>query len=101
MQPTTVLCRQVYAQRVDRRDPRPARVDVTAERLPLGMSPRYRVQLTITTSDARVFKREPRLCDDPKRVLSALDAAQYEFGDMPLVSDQVVGGSDPDAHLFH
>jgi len=101
MQPITILCRQVYAQRVERRDTRPARVDVTAERLPPGSSHRYRIRLSITAADQTVFEREPRLSDDPKRVLSALDAANYEFGDMPLISDCVIGGNDPDARLFH
>lgn len=100
MHPVTTLCRHTFAREVKRRDPRPARVDVIAERFPVGVSPRYRVRTLITTADMVVHEREARSTDDPARVISAIDAADFEFGDMPLIMDSVIGGSDPDASMF-
>lgn len=98
---TTVLCRLTFAQATKPRDHRPARVEVVAERMPIGVTPRYKVRTRITGADRSVFERDPSYTDFPKGVGAALAAAEFEFGEMPRVHESYIGGSDPDAHLFH
>lgn len=98
---TTILSQQTYSQRVEHRDNRPSRVDVIAERYPLGTANRYAVRVVITGADNTVFERESRRIDDPRKVPCALAAAEFEFGHMPCIKHAVIAGSDPDAALFH
>ena len=100
MTPTTTLVHQIRKAPPNVGRDQAALVEFFAERFPVGTSPRYRVRTVVTGGDRKVFERPCRTGDDPGVVVRCVAAAEFEFGDLPLTLDEMVGGADPDARYL-
>lgn len=93
------LCRRLYTPK--KAAGRATTVEVIAERRPLGTHPRYLVRSVIHSAGRDDIGRSERMSDEPEAVIRALDAADYEVGELMVMSrETVIGGADPDARFF-